>query len=856
MSDDVPPEQAAKPHRRKKRWLMFALAGAVAIAVVFFLPTGADDEPEDADNPRHVIYPIKHRPEPLKLGIEYHFDRNAIVDSRLLGSQLVGLAASGNLVAFDVDSFAVRREQVMRRRCTCLGPADKTHVLAGLSNGSIVRVAAGDLAIEEVTEVPGKPRWIGKRAKTGAWVIAYQPEANPDADVFIRDDGQGRTYNVGSGSVFFLDSKDRLWLTSGDKVQLLDLAAGTLRELAWKGKWPRVRGFAELSDGQIWAFGGSSRSGEMASFVIRLLPGATPALLFGGGGKHRTLAVPIAPITHVLEDLDPPRVLVVSQDGVSVTDRNLAKWKPLDDLAALHREDAALSALGQAHNVGHRVLLTLARGGFMEITTEFTRRHLLDGQNTVFRPSGIVRLANGIAVYGDGGPLFYAGGKWHPLPEPIMPPAELMGSARPGETERQWAAMTTIPIEEEVSYVIAKAGPPRHYLGHLHGLRDVFLTAQWNGKVLTVLGREDLPIEPDDTFATPDKQLWNMDDQGLWSFSAGHWRMVMRVGAREWTGAGATGKPAAAPDSASLRAHVRLKSPLGEPLHFAEAYKSPFFGLPSAASSWALVRLDSNEEGGVPLIDEIAVKVDGRRLLLRDLTTWGNSKDDLLLATNHGLCAFNVKWGTCNLLRPEGLGDEVSLFMRDGTRRLWLGGSGLWVLRDEKHADAMAPVLPMLADTRVVALAEAPDGRLVIGLEDRGAVFLTIPQGWFQRPSEPATTLPSWERVHEHEPSYLDRSVVIRECQGKGGQISDEVAGTLLAQLRKFAETKEPRVRVGLEEVFEGHPDLVVRGGEPDAIAEGVLPILEKLGPKARWSVHKRLGSRGSHIVEVKGCPQ
>ena len=79
----------------------------------------------------------------------------------------------------------------------------------------------------------------------------------------------------------------------------------------------------------------------------------------------------------------------------------------------------------------------------------------------------------------------------------------------------------------------------RHYLGHIHGLRDTFLTARWDGKTLTILGREDLPIEPADTFVTPDQRLWNVDDQGLWSFSGGaegRWRLVMRV-----TGHGGTG---------------------------------------------------------------------------------------------------------------------------------------------------------------------------------------------------------------------------------------------------------------------------------------------------------------------------
>ena len=851
---DAPPGPPAKPPRRSRRALIIALVGAVAIAVVSFVvspQSELDDEVEAGRPPRRLVSHVKRKPEPPKLGIEYHFDRNAIVDSRLLGKELVGLTASGNFVTFDAETFKDRKEKVLRRRATCLGPADKTHVLACISNGSIVRVAASDLAIEEVTDVPGRPRWIGKRAKGEALVIAYQPGVGADDNVLVRDDGIGHTYDVGSNPILFLDSKDRLWSASGGKVQFVDLATSTRKEVVWKSGWPGLRGFAELSDGQIWAFGGTDRSGEMASYVLRLLPGQKPTLLYGTSGKRPAPGAPTTPITHVLEERDPSRVVVVSHDEVSVSDANLTSWQPLDAMVAGRREGDAMMAVGQAHATGHRVLLSLARGGFMEVTAEFSRRHLLDRQNSVYRPSAIVRLTSGMAFYGDGGPLFYEGGTWHPLPDPIMPPPELMGLPRPGEKERQWAAMITIPIEGEVSYVIVKAGPPRNYVGHLHGLRDVFLTARWDGKVLAVLGREELPIEPDDTFSTPDRQLWNVDDQGLWSFAGGRWHMVMRAGPAS---AGVGGPTARERSSASSRGRGHVDSPIGETLHFAEAYTSPFFGLPSAPS-WALVRLDSNEAGGVPLIDEVPIKLDGRRALIYDLTVWGNRKEELLLATDHGLCGFNVKWGNCEPLKPEGLGDQVSLFMRDGTKRLWLGGRGLWVLRDPKHADEVHPAIPMLADTRIVAMAEAPDGRLVIGLEDRGAIFLTIPPGWFQRSAEPPAALASWERTHAHEPSYLDRGLVLRECRGKAGQISDAVTAGLVAGLRELAQALGSRVRVGFEETFEGRPDIVLRGAEPEKLAEGVLPLVEKLAGKAQWSVLKRFGPRGSDSVELRSCP-
>ena len=379
----------------------------------------------------------------------------------------------------------------------------------------------------------------------------------------------------------------------------------------------------------------------------------------------------------------------------------------------------------------------------------------------------------------------------------------------------------------------------------MHGLRDILLTASWDGQVLTVLGREELPIEPDDTFATPDRQLWNVDNQGLWNFSGGHWRMVMR------STPDGSGSPSVKLDSTQARGHTHSPSAIGEPLHFAERWRSPFYGLPLASPGWALVRLDSNEAGGVPLIDEVPVKIDSQRLLIRDLTVWASLGEDLLLATDQGLCAFSIKWGNCSLLKPEGLRDEVNLFMRDGTKRLWLGGRGLWVLRDPKQADPVHPAIPMLADTRVVALAEAPDGRLIIGSEDRGTVFLSIPPGWF-RNGESLPPPPVWDSIHPQEPLYMDPSVVLRTCPDKGSQGTEVDA--LVAALRDLTRAQGGRTRVELEEVFDGKTDLAVRGSELGPLLDAVLPLVEKLDGKHRWRVFRRFGPRGANAIEVRAC--
>lgn len=850
MTDEpnVPSPSAKSGGSRKRRLvLVLAAAGAAALAGAgyhFLHQSDESSEPAEGQSTQ-VVYPIKRRPEPLKLGVEYHFDRNAVADSRVVGEQLVELTTSGNLLTLDAETFAARKERVLRRRATCLGPGDQTHVLAGISNGALVRVSAQDLAIERVGQVPGIPRWIGIRAKDGGFVTAYQAEPRPNSRLLVLDEGQGRTYDVGVRPVLFLDSKDRLWIASADKLRSIDLLAGTHKDYANRSGWSGVRGFVELADGQVWAFGGADRG--LTSFVVRLASDGKVSPMFTAAGKPRSPSEPRTPITHVLEDRAAARIVVVSQDNVLLSDRSLSSWKPLDGMSTGGREADALSARGQAHLTKRGLLLSLRRGGVMEVTAEFARRHMLDGQNPVVRPSEIVRLDKGTAIYGDGGPIFYANGGWHPLPDPIMAPAELLGPGRPGETDRSWVATTTIPIEGPVSYVITKAGPPRHYIGHMHGLRDVFLTARWDGAVLSVLGREELPIEPDDTFVTPDKQLWNVDDQGLWSYAGGRWRMVMRLAPEE-----VGRRPSKQLDAGGTRATTTFRSAIGEPLHFANVVRPPFHGLPRHSSSWSLVRLDTNEAGGVPLIDDVPVKMDGRRVLLRDLAVWG--KDSLLLATNRGLCAFNVKFGNCEAKRPEGLDDEVAFFMRDGTKRLWLGGRGLWILRDDKQADGVHPWIPMLTDTEVVAMDEAPDGRLVIGTADRGVIFLSIPQGWFQRPSEQATSPEPWEGTRPHEPLFGDRSIVLQPCTGKAAQISDAAMADLVTGLRAVAERLGGRTRVELEEQFEDKPDVAVRGADPGVLWAEVQPLLDKPIFKGKLRVHKRFGAPGSESAELRSC--
>ena len=406
MSDAVS-EESRKP-RRRRRWLIPAVASLVALgAVAAFLLRQSHRQVASVDVNRKPPPETKpKKPDTPKISIEYHFDRNAIVDDRLLAARIVALTASGHLLSFDAQSFDLRKEKVLGRRATCLGPSEGGHVLVGISNGCVVRASAEDLAFERVADVPGIPRFIGKKKGDDGLVIAYQVRQGPKQRMVVEDRAQKRSFDVGRPSVLFLDGKDRLWMASAGTVRVLDLASGLEHEVAWKGGSGLVSSFIELSNGDIWVAGGGGK-GETASFIAKATLFAV-SMLYPTRGKLYGKSAPTAPITHVLEDRVSGRILVVSRDTVFISDEGLGTWSLLDAMAGDVHDDESRVSVGQAHLVHNGVTFALAGGGFLEVTPDYSHRHMLERQNSVSRPSSIVRLGEKIAFYRDGRPLFYS----------------------------------------------------------------------------------------------------------------------------------------------------------------------------------------------------------------------------------------------------------------------------------------------------------------------------------------------------------------------------------------------------------------------------------------------------------------
>ena len=230
---------------RGRRRLFYGVIGAAALNAGYLFWGGVRTHTAHLENPERARQPEQsEQPDSAPaapptaekaslpgLGVEYHFDRNAIADSRMVDGRLLALTTSGNLLTLDAASFALRGERVLRRRATCLGPADATSVLVGLANGAVVSVSARDLATTRAGPVPGTPRWLGRSPVDGQLLVAYQPEGRPDSGVVLVQQPGGQSFELGVEPILFLDGGGRLWIANVDKVSSIDMGTGVRREV-------------------------------------------------------------------------------------------------------------------------------------------------------------------------------------------------------------------------------------------------------------------------------------------------------------------------------------------------------------------------------------------------------------------------------------------------------------------------------------------------------------------------------------------------------------------------------------------------------------------------------------------------
>ncbi len=310
----------------------------------------------------------------------YQRDGNALADARTVGDSIVALTDAGALLRFDRATLRLTKEWSGPVAVTCLGRGEGGAVLAGFADGRIARVDPVSLATTELARSTGKVAWVGVTAEGAPEkprIIAFVLKPRPA----VQDLGTGKAFDLGDRlgrpSAFLLDRKGRLWLGADNGEWAgwcvhVDLGTGQVHEVAglkfYKNSgptWLGVHGFAELHDGQVWAYGGTMHMGHTEGFICRVDRGKAEELYRrdnaplmrrelerlhlveepeGPGAKAKAVPEsrfatdrPYLPITQILEEPGTGALIVMAFSEVYRTDAKLAGWRKVDELEIGYR---------------------------------------------------------------------------------------------------------------------------------------------------------------------------------------------------------------------------------------------------------------------------------------------------------------------------------------------------------------------------------------------------------------------------------------------------------------------------------------------------------------------------------------
>jgi len=188
-------------------------------------------------------------------------------------------------------------------------------------------------------------------------------------------------------------------------------------------------------------------------------------------------------------------------------------------------------------------------------------------------------------------------------------------------------------------------------------------------------------------FATPDGELWAVSRRGLYRFSESGW-----VHTTALTMEDTVGPP-----------RLRALATAGPPWWLLEQTSGELLRLSYEGS---LTRLRSVPGGGARL---------------RAAVRWNNA---WLFATSAGLRTYNFVESTWSNVDLPVDGSVVRMLALDDAGRLWLAGTGLWVVVRDRVVDLSG--LEPLAGVDVVALIADPHRRegVIVSLGERGLVYV------------------------------------------------------------------------------------------------------------------------------------
>jgi hypothetical protein len=171
-------------------------------------------------------------------------------------------------------------------------------------------------------------------------------------------------------------------------LEVIDLQNGRSRDVAAPEEWSGIFGLIELSNGQVWAYGGTAHMFCTGAFIARV-DGRTAKSLYDmpfcqGQGPDSRRGRSANPVTAIVE-VEQGRLLIFAYDEVVTSDLSLKHRRHFARLELRYergRPDAvssspAVRALHVGDGHAPRVVLATARDGYAELDQAGLRSHAL-----------------------------------------------------------------------------------------------------------------------------------------------------------------------------------------------------------------------------------------------------------------------------------------------------------------------------------------------------------------------------------------------------------------------------------------------------------------------------------------------